>query len=212
MIRVACYIDGFNFYHSLDDMNRRSGGTLNYLKWVDLGALMSVYTDKAVHQIVAVKYFSAYATWKPDSHARHQLYVQALNQAGVEVILGRFKEKDVFCKACRGTFRAHEEKESDVNLATHLMADAFENRFDHAYVVTRDSDLAGPIRMVRRKHPAKKVKVIAPPQRRHSKELWALADLRAEIKEEHLKQCLLPQTVTDTNGAVVCTRPPEYDP
>jgi hypothetical protein len=65
MIRVACYIDGLNVYHAIDDMSRTTRGANNYLKWLDLRKLMDVFTDRAVHQIVFVKYFSAYTTWLP---------------------------------------------------------------------------------------------------------------------------------------------------
>jgi NYN domain len=44
-----------------------------------------------------------------------------------------------------------EEKGSDVNLATRLLIDAFDKAFDAAVVITNDSDLAEPIRQVRRK-------------------------------------------------------------
>ena len=212
MIRVACYIDGFNFYHALDDMSRATRGANNYLKWVCLHSLMTIFTDPAVHAVVSVKYFSAYATWKPGSYARHILYVKALRNTGVEVVLGRFKEKEIYCKNCGTMFKGHEEKESDVNLATHLTADAHEDRFDVAFVVSRDSDLAGPIRAVRQRFPEKRIKVIAPPLRRHSKELGALAHMRAEVKREHVLKCLLPEIILDKTGAVVCTRPPEYAP
>jgi uncharacterized LabA/DUF88 family protein len=42
-----------------------------------------------------------------------------------------------------------EEKGSDVNLATHLLHDAHRDRFDLAVVVSNDSDLLGPIKIVR---------------------------------------------------------------
>ena len=42
-----------------------------------------------------------------------------------------------------------EEKGSDVNLATHLLADAFRHDCEAAVVITNDSDLAEPIRVVR---------------------------------------------------------------
>ena len=51
MIRVSCYIDGFNLYHAIDDMSRASRGELNHLKWLDLNKLMSVYTDPHVHSV-----------------------------------------------------------------------------------------------------------------------------------------------------------------
>lgn len=42
--------------------------------------------------------------------------------------------------------RKTEEKGSDVNLATHLVADALRNSADAYVVVSNDSDLVGPIR------------------------------------------------------------------
>jgi hypothetical protein len=173
---------------------------------------MDVFIDQKVHQIVSVKYFSAYATWMPGPYARHQLYVRALQNSGVHVVLGQFKEKDIHCKNCRTVFKGREEKESDVNLACHLISDAYRDTFDAAFIVTRDSDLAPPMRFLREHFPKKKVKVVAPPQRGHSKELWALADTRASIKREHLSRCLLPKLVVDRISAPVCTRPLEYDP
>ena len=91
--RVAVYVDGFNLYHSLDDLRE------NHLKWLNLWALSQtlVRHDEAV---VSVKYFSAYAKWMPASYRRHQRYVAALQSCGVEFIEGRFKEKPMQCKSC----------------------------------------------------------------------------------------------------------------
>jgi hypothetical protein len=164
------------------------------------------------HESVSVKYFSAYATWMPGPYARHQLYVAALKNSGVNVVLRQFKEKDIYCKNCRNMFKGREEKESDVNVACHLISDAYRNTFDSAFIISRDSDLAPPMRFLRDHFPKKKVKVIAPPQRGHSKELWALAHTRASIKREHLLRCLLPQAIVSHAGAPICNRPPEYDP
>ncbi len=41
-----------------------------------------------------------------------------------------------------------EEKGSDVNLACHLLLDAFQNKYDVAAVLSNDSDLVEPIRIV----------------------------------------------------------------
>lgn len=41
----------------------------------------------------------------------------------------------------------NEEKGSDVNLAIHLLNDAWNNRFDVAVVVSNDSDLAEAMRL-----------------------------------------------------------------
>jgi hypothetical protein len=75
---------------------------------------------------------------------------------------GPLQEKDAFCKSCKATYRAREEKESDVNIATHLVSDAYEDLFDQAFLVTNDSDLVGPLRFLRARFPKKKVKIIVP--------------------------------------------------
>ena len=59
-MRVACYIDGFNFYHSLDDLQKP------HLKWVDLLAL-SKSLCRPGETLEKVAYFSAFATWRPDA-------------------------------------------------------------------------------------------------------------------------------------------------
>ena len=46
-----------------------------------------------------------------------------------------------------------EEKGSDVNVATHLLVDAFAGAMDAAIVISNDSDLALPIQMVRQRIP-----------------------------------------------------------
>ena len=126
------------------------------------------------------------------------------------MILGQFKEKDIYCKNCKSTFVGHEEKESDVNIACHLISDAYKDIFDQCFIVSRDSDLSGPIRYLRENFPSKRVKIIAPPRRGHSKELWALANARAAISKVHLEKSLLPIEIKDDKGKVVCTMPIEY--
>lgn len=211
-IRVSAYIDGFNLYHAINDANRAQRGAINHLKWCNLWSLMELFTDPHQHEVVSVKFFTAYPTWKPDSEQRHREYVKALGFYGVETILGQFKPKDAYCKVCSSTYKAREEKESDVNVAMHLVSDAHEDLFDQAFLVTNDSDLLGPSRLVRAKFPNKKLKVIAPPYRRHSKELWAVATHRTQIQQQHLEACQLPQTAHDATGNAIFLRPPNYDP
>jgi hypothetical protein len=76
-LRVACFIDGFNLYHSLCALNRDD------LKWLNLRSLMEKFIDKNRHEIVAIYYFSAYAEWLPGPVKRHRAYVAALKFYGV---------------------------------------------------------------------------------------------------------------------------------
>jgi len=204
--RVTCFIDGFNLYHAIKDMNRPE------LKWIDLRKLMECFTDPHSHAITAVYYFSAYATWLPGPYGRHKQYVAAIAATGCTPIMGHFKNKHRQCSHCGFLHKGHEEKESDVHIATRMVCGAFDDEYDHAFLLSRDSDLAPPLRLIRGRFPLKKIKIIAPPGRLHSKELGGIATHRASIKTEHLERCLLPQTVADASGMTMATRPRDYDP
>jgi len=54
---------------------------------------------------------------------------------------------------------------TDVNISVEVMADAFQNQFDIALVLSADSDLVGPIETVRRLFPTKRMVVAFPPKR-----------------------------------------------
>ena len=83
-----------------------------------------------------------------------------------------------------------EEKGSDVNLATYLLVDAFDDEYETAVVVTNDSDLAEPIRLVRQKF-KKKVLVLHPcrPGRKPSFELRKVATKSLIVDTSLLPGC-----------------------
>lgn len=63
---------------------------------------------------------------------------------------------------------------TDVNIAVELFCDASNNQFDTALLVSGDSDLAAPLKAIRRRLPDKRVAVAFPPDR-FSKELRSVA-------------------------------------
>lgn len=95
-----------------------------------------------------MKYFTAYATWKQGAVGRHRAYVAALKHAGVDPIIGHFKEKHRRCSSCGATWIGHEEKETDVAIAVTLVADAFTDAYDRALIISADSDLGPAIATV----------------------------------------------------------------
>jgi uncharacterized LabA/DUF88 family protein len=198
--RTIVYIDGFNLYHALDDLREP------HLKWLDLWAL-SEKLLRGDQQLVAVKYFTAYATWRPRSFRRHERYVAALESRGVTPIIGRFKLKTVRCYAkCRQTYTTHEEKETDVNIGVHLVADTLRDRFDRALVISADTDLNSAVALARLEAPTKRIDLVAPPGRmgRNSAALF-------EVTKGRVRSSLLPQQLVKADGKIV-HRPPEYDP
>jgi len=154
-----------------------------------------------------VKYFSAYATWRPDALRRHQAYIKALEAQGVEAIMGRFKQKTLRCRAtCREEFQTHEEKETDVNIGVHLLADAIRDRFDTAFVISADTDLNVAIKMARLEAPTKSIQLVSPPGRfSRNREVPALFS----ITKGKIRSSLLPAEITTASGKVI-KRPANY--
>ncbi len=202
MTRVIAYIDGFNLYHAIHDLGAP------HLKWVNLWALTkSLLKDD--EKLNSVYYFSAYANWIPEAAARHRQYVKALKHAGVVCVMGHFKDSKRRCKNCKAEWIQHEEKETDVNIAVHLVADAFQDNFDKAILITADSDLAPAIKIVKTHIPQKNIFVASPPGRfGHARVLKP----RFEITKGRIKKCLLPAYVEKENGEYLFERPLEYEP
>lgn len=91
-----------------------------------------------------------------------------------------------------------EEKGSDVNLATHLLVDAFDGDFEAAVVVSDDSDLAEPIRIVRQKF-GHHVTVLSP--RGKSRELSKVATRFRQIQAAVLQASQFPPMLRDARGS-----------
>ena len=158
MRRVIVYVDGFNLYHALDDLGDDS------LKWLCLRRLAESILGPN-EELKQVKYFSAYATWMPEAYARHRAYIDALRSEGVKFVAGKFKKKFLKCRKCGAQYQTHEEKETDVNIAIHLVRDTFEDSFDRAIVISADTDMTTAIEMARNINGTKSVDVVAPPGR-----------------------------------------------
>jgi hypothetical protein len=204
-MRVACYIDGFNLYHAIDDLQKP------HLKWVNLWTLAGSLCRPG-ETLVKVAYFSAYATWKPDQYSRHRLYVASLQSVGVECQMARFSEQSAKCRTCGAKWKRHEEKETDVHFSLTFLEDAVDNTFDRAIIISADSDHVPAVRCVRRRYPGKQLFVATPPNRHaHARELLKVCHSGISITAGRIAKHLLPATLTDLGGTVI-TRPTNYDP
>ena len=156
--RTLTYVDGFNLYHAINDLDREN------LKWVNLWSL-SESLLRGDEMLVGVKYFSAYATWLPEQMNRHRAYTKALQHVGVDVILGQFKKKRSWCSLCQRRYETREEKETDLNLGLSLVTDGMLNMYDRAILITADTDLRAALKTAQQLCPEKEIFVAAPPGR-----------------------------------------------
>lgn len=93
-----------------------------------------------------------------------------------------------------------EEKGSDVKLATHLVADAYEGAFDVARVVSNDSDLAEPIDLIRTRLD-KRVSLLNP-RKKTAFDLLNIADDYRSMRLGPIKSSQFPHQLQDAHGTI----------
>jgi len=197
MARIFFFVDGFNFYHALDDH-------LEYkkYKWTSLSKLCRCYVTDKRDTISGIEYFTALATWNLGKVARHNVFIKAQEDEGVKVIYGEFKIRDRKCRFCGRAFKNPEEKQTDVNIALRLFQLAVQDRYDKAIIVSGDTDLLPAIKAVQMTFPSKQVGIVIPIGRA-SEDLKRQTDFHYRMKEKHLKSCRYENTITLTDGSTL---------
>jgi uncharacterized LabA/DUF88 family protein len=205
MERVIAYVDGFNLYYGLREQGWRRFYWLNIRRLIE-GLL------KPNQRLISTKYFTSLVSSTPsdpDKNRRQVAYLDALRTIpDFRIIYGHYLHNTQKCRNCGATWVVSDEKMTDVNIATEMMVDAFQDSLDTAIVVSADSDLSGPIEAVRRLFPAKRVVVFFPPGR-SSKRLIQVAHGFVKIPRNKLAQSQFPEQVKAPAGVVI-HRPPTW--
>ena len=111
--------------------------------------------------------------------------------------------KDITCKFCNRVNHSFEEKETDVRIATTMLADVYQKRCDITMLVSADSDLVPPIERIKEFDLAHKIIVCFPPNR-HSFNLKKWSNGVKTLTDWNLyDECLLPETVTLPDGFIL---------
>lgn len=200
-MEAIVYIDGFNLYYGAVK------GTP--FKWLNILQVCQKLLPK--NRIIQIKYFTALVTGRskdPDQPNRQQVYLRALRTLNnLEIIYGHFLEHEVMMPVANPASGAPkyvrviktEEKGSDVNIAAHMINDGYQKKYEVAIVVSNDSDLIEPIRIVRNDlH--KVVGVLNPYPKNPSHELQKYATFVKPIRKGVLTSSQFPAVLQDGNG------------
>jgi uncharacterized LabA/DUF88 family protein len=200
-IRVCVYVDGFNLYYGMVESR------YDRFKWLNIHALAKDLVEPN-QQLVAVKYFTARVSGQKDKARRQTTFLEAVQTCDVAMFYGKFQAKPIRCNACYTSWQTSEEKMTDVNIATEMLTDAFSDKFDRAVLISGDSDLVPPVRVIC--GPLLKKSVIAAfPPNRTCTELKSVASGFLHVSHTILARCQFPEEVTKPNGHVLC-RPDEW--
>lgn len=212
--RLMVYIDGFSLYFGM------RAAKLQRYYWLDIWKMAETITPPGC-SLVECKYFTARIASElkhdtPDEavdrkakRLRQNSYLDALTACNtLQVFEGRYQSMPKKCRHCNGTYYRHEEKITDVGIATEMLTDAFSDSFDVATLVSADSDLVPVVKRVRGRFPAKDVLVAFPPKR-GCKELKQTATNSFHLSRDLFAKCQFPNLVPTPRGFAV-VRPPEW--
>lgn len=199
-MKTFVYVDAFNLYYgAVKDTP---------YKWLDLQALCRVMIPK--NEVACIKYFTARVHPRPgdpDQPTRQLVYLRALQTIpGLQIVFGHYLSHVVWMPLAFPPPNQKpfvqvvktDEKGSDVNLATHLLLDAFDNAFECAVIISGDSDLRAPIRIASdRFH---KTVGVLNPQRIPCRALESTARFYKHIREGALQASQFPPVLTDKQG------------
>lgn len=214
-MRTIVYIDGFNLYFRM--LQRRPD-----LKWVNPKKLVE-HALRPENQVIQVRYYTARVSARidPTAPGRQQVYFNALATIP-EVIIhrGTFLASKKFSGLVHPPqFRPNlptdlnqpwpdvvkvyktEEKGSDVNLASHLLLDAFRNSFDVAAVLSADTDLIEPIRIATQE--LGKVVGLLSPVSVPNPNLAAVSSFVRHLNVGHLTSAQFPDPLPLADGTVI---------
>ena len=199
--RAFVYVDAFNLYYGC------LRGTP--YKWLNIDKLADFLLPE--YEVLRIRYFTAIVESRPGDprqQQREQAYLRALRAfPRISVHLGFFLTKRVRLPLADPPSSGPrtvevlrtEEKGSDVNLATHLLADGFRSDYDAGVVISNDSDLKGPIEVVRGDL-GLRVGVVNPDAKARRSALSA--DFHRRIRGRQLRACQLPAILNDSAGRI----------
>jgi len=200
-MRVAFLIDGFNLYHSIKDAEKNNSLKL---RWLDIHGLCKSYLpniDKTA-TLESIHYFSAHAIHRVANDVnvinRHNIYIQSLTSKNINVHLGQFKQKLVYCNKCQTSSFKFEEKETDVALAVKIFELFFLNLADHIVLITGDTDIM-PAIVTSKKLFQKPISIIFP-YKRFNAAFNNIAAKKIKIKADTYARHQLPLKITLNDG------------
>jgi uncharacterized LabA/DUF88 family protein len=199
--RVIVYVDGFNLYFGM------VAAGIENSKWLNIKSLIDSYLTPN-QELIEIKYFTSRITNQPGKQKRQTTYLEALETTGVNIVYGLYKSKEIECNNCGHNWAISNEKMTDVNIATHLLLDAFNDKYDTAILISGDSDLVPPIKAVHTQFSKKAVSVFFPPER-HNVTAAGAAKGSQIIGKKKIKDHQFPLNVIKKDGYML-TKPESW--
>ena len=199
--RIIVYVDGFNLYFGILEAG------FSNCKWLDICKLANNLL-KPHQTLIEIKYFTSRVSNNPYKQKRQTTYIEALESVGIKVYYGHYQSDTTECQKCGNIWPTFHEKMTDVNIATQMMIDAYQDKYDMAMLISGDSDLAPPIKAIHELFRNKRVFVAFPP-RRHNASVSLIAKGTMIIGRKKLIDSQFDEEVIKNDGFIL-KKPKEW--
>ena len=193
--RVIVYFDGFNLYFGM-----KEAGFDNY-KWLDIYKL-TLNILKPNQELQLIKYFTSRVSNNPEKQKRQSTFIEALETKGIKIYYGHYQSNKFECRRCGKIWLTYNEKMTDVNIATQMIIDAYQNNYDMAMLISGDSDLVPPIKSIHENFEQKRVFVVFPPKR-HNTSVSLVAKGFLTLGRKKLADSQFPENIRKKDGYVL---------
>jgi hypothetical protein len=190
--RAAFYIDGFNLYHPIHEMNEP------HLKWANLWKLGELICEPHGAKLVKVVFCTAVPAHLPESRDRHNTFNAAQRANGVHIVPGHHIHDG----------EKWNEKQSDINVALHLILDGVDDIYDMAILLSADSDQAATAKIFKERFAGKRLLAVAPPTKSVPNKVHPYCFDHFSLPKLMMERCVMGESVAGKTGAIM--RPPEY--
>jgi uncharacterized LabA/DUF88 family protein len=201
-VKTNIYVDGFNLYY--DSLKH------TLYRWLDISTLCKIVLPN--NTINRIRYFTALVKPRPNNPQqlqRQQIYLRALETiSNLSIHYGHYLSSTVRMPLAHPLTLGPrtveviktEEKGSDVNIATHMLLDAFEKDCEAIVLLSNDSDLALPVTLIRQKF---NIPVgLLNPQKIPSVKLRTVASFYRPIRQGALAASQFPSQLIDAQGQI----------
>ncbi len=203
------YIDGFNLYYRIKKTP---------FKWLNLEKFVEACLRPGEHDIQKIKFFTARVKRDdsdPHKVIRQNTYLRAIETIpNLEIIFGQFKRRTIKGLLCDPnnrkikkivTVKRFEEKQSDVNIATDMIADGHQNKHDCVVLISNDTDLVRPLLHIK-KNLKKLVVVISPYEQVHNNLKRASHYFKGIKTDSIFKNSQFPSKIKTSRGEIHCPK------
>lgn len=193
MQKANIYIDGFNFYNGLVDSDWKK------YYWLDIVKFSSIIlsTLKSTPELNKAYYFSA----PPHNHLAKQkrqgrFFLANQQNDKFNLVLGFHKDKSKYCSNCNTKISMSEEKQTDVNIALHMLGCAAKKHCNLSILVSGDTDMIPIIKAIKDIDSRHQIMVFFPPKRK-TNEMISYVDGWRNLEEYEwaFKKSILPLVV-----------------